>query len=114
MVIKSLEADAVAAKTESDRLATRAKSFSSNAAEVRKRLYEAMKALNHEKIKTPLFNFAIQQNPVSVSIADGAVIPTEYMRITESPDKTAIKSALEKGMVIQGCELTRSESLRIR
>jgi len=114
MIIKTLEADAKAAKAEADRLAERAKSFSNSASRTRERLYEAMKVMNRNKIKTPLFSFNIQNNASSVSIADDAVIPNEYINITVSPNRKAIKEALEKGVTIQGCELKTSQSLRIR
>jgi len=114
MVIRSLEADASVAKAESDRLDARAKAFTSNAARVRERLFEAMVVTGHEKVKTPLFSFAIQNNPESLKISDDAIIPEEYMKVTEAIDRTAVKTALQKGIAIHGCSLERSKSLRIR
>ena len=112
--IRSFEADAAAAKSESDRLSKRAKTFENAAKRAKDRLHEAMVSMNLDKIKTPLFGFSIANNAVSVSISDDAVIPEGYMRITSSPDKTAIKEALQNGEVISGCTLVQSQSLRMR
>ncbi len=43
-------------------------------------------------------------------------LPKEYktVKVTEAPDKVAIKKALEKGEVIEGCELVTSNNLQIK
>jgi len=113
-IIRSLEADKDAVKAEAKRLSDRATAYENNAKRLRERLQEAMVSTKRTNFKTLLFSFAIQNNPKSVSIADDAVIPKDYLRITESPDRTAIKAALEKGITVPGCVLTQSTSLRIR
>jgi len=43
-------------------------------------------------------------------------LPKEYktVKVTEAPDKVAIKKALEKGEVIEGCELIINNNLQIK
>jgi hypothetical protein len=43
-------------------------------------------------------------------------LPKEFktVKVTEAPDKVAIKKALEKGEVIEGCELVINNNLQIK
>lgn len=77
-------------------------------------LYNSMKATGKEKLKAGLFNLSIAKNAVSVNIIDETKIPEQFFKIEKKPMKTDLKKALEEGMEIEGVELTRSESLRIK
>lgn len=61
--------------------------------------------------------FGIRKS-VSVKVLDDMVnqLPKEYknVKITETPDKTAIKKALQNGIKIDGCELLNNDNLSIK
>jgi hypothetical protein len=56
----------------------------------------------------------IRKNPPKVVIANAGLVPSEYMRktITFTPDKVAMKEALQKGKEIPGVRLEQGENLR--
>lgn len=118
-VIKQMDADAKAIKTEEDRLYNRRKSLENRITYLKNRLQYAMELTDSRKIYTDLFNISIQKNPPKVVIDDPKRIPSEYL-IPQEPkvDTAAIKEALkdqDEAPFFQGAaHLEQTESLRIR
>lgn len=118
MVIKNLEADLDAIKSEEKRLADRKRSIQNNVVTMKKRLQDAMVLANKPKFKTALFSFGIQKNPKKVVMDETDIgrIPLEYLSI-QMPviNKGAIKDALTAGVDLSGiAHFEQDESLRIR
>ena len=114
-IIKQLEADAVALKTEEDRLEARRKSIEGNIRRMKQILQNAMYATGKNKFKTNLFSFGIQKNPASVFIGDMDQVPERFMiPQPDIPDKAAIKEYLKENGDQSWAQLTQGESLRIR
>jgi phage host-nuclease inhibitor protein Gam len=113
-VIRQLEYDAEAAKTEAKRIADHGKTFEQGADKLKQRLFEAMKQTGKEKFKTPFAAYSIRKNAAAVQIADDAAIPDEYFRTKREVDKAAIKEAIKAGAEIAGCALVQGESLQIK
>lgn len=118
-IIRMLELEAQDAKAEASRLAARARTAENRAAMLRQSLFEAMKTTGQARMKTPLFSFTIQKNPVSVHITNLAdALASGYIKepkMDESIlDKAAMKRDLEAGVEVPGAELVQSESLRMR
>ena len=118
-LIRSLEAEADALKTEASRLNARAKTFENRAASLKGMLMEAMRAQGKMKLRTTRFTFSISPTPPAVRVTDlDAALNAGYIKepkMDESIlDKAAIKRDLEAGMDIPGVELVQSESLRMR
>jgi hypothetical protein len=114
-IIKQLEADAVALKTEEDRLAARRKSIENNIKSMKAALQNAMYATGKTKFKTNLFSFGIQRNAPSLYIADMDMIPGRFMvPQPDLPDKAAIKEYLKENGDQSWAQLQQGESLRIR
>ncbi|MGB3972847.1 MAG: siphovirus Gp157 family protein, partial [Peptococcia bacterium] len=63
-IIRNLEANAVALKTEIDRLTNRRRSIENSIDRLKENLKNAMIATGKEKIKTDLFNVTVVNNPV--------------------------------------------------
>ncbi len=65
---------------------------------------------------SPYVYISIKNNPCAVFIEDGAQIPEEYIitKIEKSPNKKALKNALESGKVIEGVSLKKGTSLTIK
>lgn len=118
MIIKSLEADVDAIKSEEKRLADRKRAISNNVVTMKKRLQDAMVLANKPKFKTALFSFNIQKNPKKVVMDETDIgrIPLEYLSI-QMPviNKGAIKDALTAGVDLSGiAHFEQDETLRIR
>lgn len=110
--VKNLESDAVAYKTEKEAFAAREK----QATEKAKRLKEWLaQVCDGEKFSTTKCSVSFRAS-VSVEIAEGANIPSEYLRTktTTEPDKVAIKDALKAGAEIDGCQLTTKMNTSIK
>ena len=109
--IKNLLADAKALKEEKDNLAARQKAAENKAASLKVYLSSY---LNGEKFKTAKVAISYRKSD-SVDIAEGAVIPEEYLKYSEpTPDKIGLKAALKSGEKIQGISLVTSNNIQIK
>ena len=71
--------------------------------------------LDGKKFETARVRYNYRKT-TSVQIDDATKVPAEYIRtkITEEPDKVAIKDALKKGESVPGCSLQESNNLTIK
>lgn len=117
-VVQNLEAAADAVDEAAAAMKARAARMRRRAESVRAYLLFAMRSAGVSRIECPEFTLSIRQNPPSVTIADDAEIPAEYMVQPEPPpprpDRKAIAAALKAGEKIDGCYLERGERLEIR
>lgn len=115
-IIRNLEANAVALKTEIDRLTNRRKSIENSIDRLKENLKNAMIATGKEKIKTDLFNVTVVNNPVAVNVIDEKLIPEEYFKveIIRKLDKISLRDAIKNGEEIQGAKLMQGKGLRIK
>ena len=115
-IIRSLEANAVALKTEIDRLTNRRRSIENSIDRLKENLKNAMIATGKEKIKTDLFNVTVVNNPVAVNVIDEKLIPEEYFKveIIRKLDKISLRDAIKNGEEIQGAKLMQGKGLRIK
>lgn len=97
-VIRNLEGNIGAIKTEIERLDALKKTCEAGVKRLKDNLQEAMTITGKTKFKTDLFSFAIQKNggalPVIVDV-DTADLPDECVIIEEKPDKKALAALLE-------------------
>jgi len=113
--IKSIESDVEGIKTEVARLEKMKKVKTNAITSIKTYMFEQLKALNMQKIKTPLFSVGIQKNPASLTILDDTKIPMIYVVPQELVfDKKAMLKDLKDNIEIQGCEIKQTESIRIR
>ena len=109
--IKNLLADVKALKEEKDNLAARQKAAENKAASLKAYLSSY---LNGEKFKTAKVSISYRKSD-SVNIAEGAVIPEEYLKYSDpTPDKIGLKAALKSGEKIQGISLVTSNNIQIK
>lgn len=86
---------------------------------IRKYLMGNMQRTGISKITCPLFSISIANNPPSVDVFDPLSLPKGYMKFTEpkppikSPDKAAIKKAIQAGIDVPGASLVQSKRLVI-
>ena len=71
-------------------------------------------ALHGERFETPRISVSWRKSE-SVSIAEGAVLPEEYLVPVEPrPDKTLLKKDLKEGVEICGVELISKNNIQIK
>lgn len=58
-----------------------------------------------KKVEGRLHRFSLKKNPPKIEVFDESLLPTEFMRYTPSPDKAAIKDALESGREVPGARM---------
>ena len=74
-----------------------------------------MNAIEMIKLEVPDFTASVRRVPPKVEITDEASVPDAFVKITRTPDKTAIKEALGRGDTIPGaCLGNGSETLTVR
>jgi len=112
---KSLDSDIEAIKAEESRLAERRKVTENKLRWLKDYIQMSMEAAGLDKIKTPIFSFAIQNNPPKITV-DMNLLPKKYTTktISYAADKKAILAALKEGKAIKGATLEQGKHLRIR
>ena len=97
LLVRQMEADALAAKYEEDRLAKIRKGHERSARNLKKYLQHCMVAFNYPFIKSPRAKVRLQTNSQpSVRLADGktiADIAPEYVKAVPEIDKSAVLRA---------------------
>lgn len=113
-----LESGADAIEAAGKAMIERARRIRKRAESIRSYLLFNMQATGITKIECPEFVLAVRKNPEAVVIADGAVLPDEFMVTPEPPparvDKKLLKDALKAGRVIDGAWLESGERLEVR
>jgi uncharacterized protein YlxW (UPF0749 family) len=113
-LVKNLNADVDALKTEEKRLADRRKSLENKVIHLKEYLQNQLEVAGLDKVKRPTLTVSIQNNPPSVKVIDEKLL-SDFM-IPQDPklDKKAILTALKEGQEVNGAELFQSRGVRIR
>lgn len=113
--IKNLEAEASAIKAEMDNLKARYDRINAKSERMRDYLLYNMEQTGTTKMETSKVALSTRSTS-KVEITDELGLPKEYWRIKETatPDKTAIKKALNAGESVKGAMLVKSKSLSIK
>lgn len=113
-LVKNLEGNITALKDEEQRLARKRISLENQIKNIKQYLEYQLTVMQIDKVKTPLFTIAMQDNPQSVHIMNDDLIPEEFVKYTKSISKKDLLVALKEGMEIEGAEIKQTKSLRIR
>jgi hypothetical protein len=114
-LIRCLEADADAIKTEEKRLNDRRKAIENRVKSVKEYLFNQLEVAGLDKVKRPTITVSIQLNNPSVEVLDESIIPPIYMVPQPATiDKQSILKDLKDGIIIDGCNLKRTRGLRIK
>jgi predicted nucleic acid-binding Zn-ribbon protein len=70
-------------------------------------------ALDGARLKTDRIQISYRKS-TRVEIADDAVIPEEFLKITTTPNKAEIKKYLKQGFKIDGVELQEHKNMSIK
>ena len=112
---KNLAVEASAIKDEENALADRRKRLEGKCERLKGILINAMKADGSRKLFSPKFEAVIRESK-KTEIIDESLIPQEYLKtkITYTPDKTAIKKAIEEGKQVAGAEVVDNATITIK
>lgn len=113
-LIKNIDGDIDVLKQEEKRLAERRRALENKQKNIKGYLEMQLKTMEIDKVKTPLFTVALQNNPQSVEILDEDTIPEEFIIYTKSISKKEILAKLKEGQEVPGAEIRQTKSLRIR
>lgn len=113
LYLRELDAEAKAAKDEADRMIARVKSMQKRSDYLKSMLLEALHATG--KVKTARVSVSIRTSK-AIEVADGVTLPDAFVtvRTTTTPNKTALKEAIEAGADIEGVRLVERESVQIK
>ena len=112
---KNLAVEASAIKDEENILAERRKRLERKCERMKGILMHAMQEDGNKKISSPRFE-AVLRDSKKTEIIDESLIPEEYMntKITKTPDKTAIKKAIEAGAEVAGAQVVENTTISIK
>lgn len=77
---------------------------------LKQQLKLAMQNAGMAKIDVGLFKVSTRKGVDSVNVIDQDKLPSQFLKTTVAPDKTAIKAALKAGEKLDGAELVTGES----
>lgn len=116
-VVRSLEADAAAVSQWAKDANTRAKALESRAESLREFLANTLQACGIQKVEGPGIKLSFRKVPVVV-VDEQGLIPADYMRTPAppepTPDKVAIREAINGGKVVPGAHIETRMSLQIK
>lgn len=108
--IKNLKAEKEALKAEKDAFAQRQKTVENKIESLTKYITGY---LDGAPFKTTKVAVSFRKSE-SVEIAEGAVVPEEYLRIKTEADKTALKQALKAGKQFEGIAIVEKNNIQIK
>ncbi|MTQ92775.1 hypothetical protein GMC70_09270 [Streptococcus salivarius] len=111
-VIRNKNARVEAYKAEIARLDALKKSESKAIEEIKKRISEAMRLTQHDKLDTTLFKVGFRKSKAVV--VDEDKLPKKYQIVSYKPDKKMIKELLNSGATIRGAHIEERSNLSIR
>jgi hypothetical protein len=115
-VVKSLESDVSIIEDEIKRLTALKKAKNGAIDRMKESVLNAMQIYGIEKVTSPTLNLSIRNNPESVDIPMPALLDAKFLveKVTVTPDKVAIKKAIQNGEIVDGATLVRTQSLLIK
>jgi hypothetical protein len=114
--MRSLESDVSIIDEEMKRLAALKKAKTGAIDRMKESVLNAMLIYGIEKVTSPTLNLSVRNNPESVDIPMTELLDQKFLvtKITVTPDKVAIKKAIQNGENVEGATLVRTQSLLIK
>lgn len=116
MYIRNLKAEEDAIAEAKKAMDSREKAIKNKRESLTAYLLNQMLLTSTKQVKCPYFVISTRTNAPSVKVDGNANLPDSLLLPPKprEPDKKAIKDLLEKGQLIDGCRLERSQSLMIK
>lgn len=114
--IRNLEVTAAAMKNAEAEMNDRRRSVERKIEGLKSYVLTNMNAIGMDKVECPLFKVSVRNNAPSVVVEENIALPQKYLvtKTVVSPDKKALKEAIESGEVFEGVWLVRRNSLSIK
>jgi hypothetical protein len=114
--MRSLESDVSIIDEEMKRLAALKKAKTGAIDRMKESVLNAMLIYGIEKVTSPTLNLSVRNNPESVDIPMTELLDAKFLvtKTTVTPDKVAIKKAIQNGENVEGATLVRTQSLVIK
>lgn len=113
VLIKQKKAESEAIKAEKLRLTERQAQAEKTVSGLTERLTNALNLFGKDKFETSKCKVSFRTSK-SVEITDETLIPDEYFKITKTPNKTNIKTAINEGKEIKGAVITENKNIQIK
>jgi hypothetical protein len=112
--LRFLDDKIAAVEAQEKRIATYKRFLKGRQDVVKNAFMNGLKLAEKQEIITDNGVMKLRKNPPKVVVDCADMVPEEYMRktITFTPDKTALKAALQKGEAIPGAHLEQGENLK--
>lgn len=103
-VVRSLESDVDAIKTETDRLNKIKRVKENNIKRLRDYTKVCMEQMEVKKIETPVGNLTLRKGVSTLKIDDESKLPSKYIEVVQTykVNKDLVKSDLKSGIEIEG------------
>ncbi len=107
-VIRSLESDVDALKTEIDRLTKIKRVKENNTKRIREYTKSCMEQMEMKKLETPIGNITVRKGASTLKIDDESKLPDKYIEViqTYKVNKDLLKSDLKLGLAVEGAYMT--------
>jgi hypothetical protein len=114
--MRSLESDVSIIDEEMKRLAALKKAKTGAIDRMKESVLNAMLIYGIEKVTSPTLSLSVRNNPESVDIPMAELLDAKFLvtKTTVTPDKVAIKKAIQNGENVEGATLVRTQSLVIK
>lgn len=113
-VIRNSEARTKALEDEARRFQMRARVEKGLATRLKATLLEDMEDSGETTAPAGVFSIGVARSQPAVVLAEDFEPPDAFARVSVTPDKPAIRRALQAGEVVEGAELEERQHLRIR
>jgi len=117
LVSQEREANSMAAAVKSriDDLSARKARADRRKEAMRALMFRVMKSTNLPKVQLPEATLSIGKKAAAIEIVDESALPEWAVRVSYSPDKTAIKERLSAGETVEGARMGEAgETLTVR
>lgn len=111
--VSNLELHADAVSQEAAKLSGRASAMKNSAKRFRETILNVMKIRSLSKIKTLTHSVAVSKKSAIEVYDEEALQATGFVLLKASPDKKAIKNAIDNGLDVPGAKMVETESIRI-
>jgi hypothetical protein len=113
LVILSNEADSKAIDAEIKRLKAMKDGIDSATAKLKETIGFAMQKYELSEVKTPLVKMSFRSSK-SVHIIDESLLDAKYFDYKPTVNKTAIKSDIEAGVIVEGATILEKQNLQVK
>lgn len=114
-VIRNLESESLALRTEAQHFAQRAQACENRTIWLKGYIKCQMERVGKEKLDAGIFKVSVQQSPQRIEVTDDSLVPNEFIRLIREVKKSAIANYIKAtGEIPEGVEIHNGTHLRIR